>query len=163
MCLSVSTQLKPLTSINVSNINEASNLAAKTSPGWQIAPDVQPEVPTVTPLQEETQGQRQEQRSSASLMLLGVFSGLFLLYGWGWIEISRAYANVNELTAQGSGLFGAILQYSLFWTAPLAPVFWMIAALSFTKRSESLKLALILLAGAVILFPYPFVFAGGAA
>lgn len=133
--------------------------------GWYIAPAEQEpvQIESDETASVEDSLEQTSERSSVALMLLGVFGGLFLLYSLGWIEISRAYADINQLTAAGSGMVGAVLQNILFWLAPIAPAAWLVTAITFAKQTQTLKLAILLLMGAVVLFPFPFIFAGGTA
>lgn len=115
----------------------------------------------------ETTGASQEngrpaQMSSLTVVLLGLSGGLFLLYAWVWMSWAQYYADVNAAVAAGSGSIGGMLQQIVFWIAPLAPVFWFLAALALTRnRTRRLVGALVL--GLIVTFPLPMVFLSGAA
>ncbi|WP_125100318.1 hypothetical protein [Leucobacter chromiireducens] len=104
---------------------------------------------------------QRDQVSNGSLVALGVFGGLYLLYTLGWANVAQAYATVNALTAAGSGSLGGILQQIVFWAAPFAPAMWFFAALVFARGKSAARLTILLAVGAVVLLPLPMLIARG--
>lgn len=99
--------------------------------------------------------------SNGALVLLGVFGGLYLIYAWGWFIIAQAYSSLNTAAAAGSGAIGGVLQQTVFWAAPLAPVLWFAVSLLFSRGGRTKRLALLLTVGAVVLLPLPMLIARG--
>ncbi|MGM7697103.1 hypothetical protein [Microbacterium sp. A84] len=92
--------------------------------------------------------------STPMLLIVGIIGGVYLLYTVGWI--------VGGLKLQGSALFlipGVMYQVAL-WAAVLAPALWFVAVWLLTRRSAGWIRVLGLLAGAVLLVPWPFVMTG---
>lgn len=150
------------------NKNKDSPQPKSLSGGWTISEvseqDRPREINQTTPESaDESDVVLQEQRSGLLLLVLGVFGGIYLIYSLGWIEIAKAYSPLNEVAASSSGSVGAIFQNLFFWVAPLAPISWYIVSITLTKRLSTLGPLVLMLIGAVVLFPYPFVFAGGSA
>lgn len=125
--------------------------------GWRVEPDA----PVAAEHEREiVSSDPADGLSNVSLMLLGVFGGLTLLYTWGWFDIARAYSLVNDLTASGSGLIGGILQNVTFWVAPLAPAAWFVVAFVINRHRGAFTLGVALLLGAVLTLPYPMLLGG---
>ena len=103
------------------------------------------------------------QLSNSALVLLGVGGGLYLLYTWVWFSWSNYYSQVNAAVAEGSGLIGAVLQQTLFWAAPAAPLLWFVSTLVLCRGARTWKLALWLFIGAVVLLPLPALITVGGA
>lgn len=110
---------------------------------------------------DEDAGTRQ-QLSNGALVVLGVIGGLYLLYSWVWLSWAQYYSGVNEQVASASGSLGGVLQLAVFWAAPLAPALWFFSVLALNRGAKTLRIALWLLGGAVVLFPLPLL-SGGAA
>lgn len=150
------------------NKNKDSPQPKSLSGGWTISDvseqELQRDMKQATPEAiDESDVVSHEQRSGFLLLVLGVFGGLYLLYSLGWIEIAKAYSPLNEVAASSSGSVGAIFQNLFFWVAPLAPISWYIVSITLTKRLSTLGPLVLMLIGAIVLFPYPFVLAGGSA
>lgn len=92
--------------------------------------------------------------STPMLVSLGVIGGAYLLYIVGWI--------VGALRLQGVAQFlVSDLAYQVTtWLAVAAPALWFLAAWVLTRRSKSWIRILALLAGVVVLIPWPFVMFG---
>lgn len=102
------------------------------------------------------------QMGNLTVVLLGLSGGLFLLYAWVWMSWAQYYADVNAAVAAGSGSIGGVLQQTVFWIAPLAPILWFVSALVLARnRARRLTVALVL--GLIVTFPLPMVFMSGAA
>lgn len=99
--------------------------------------------------------------SNGSLVLLGVFGGLHLIYTWGWFIVAQAYSSVNSAVAAGSGVIGGVLQQMVFWAAPLAPLLWFFVSILFSRGGHTKRLAVLLTVGAVVLLPVPMLIARG--
>ena len=102
------------------------------------------------------------QLSNGALVVLGVLGGLYLLYTWVWLSWAQYYSGVNEQVASASGSLGGVLQLIVFWAAPFAPALWFFSVLALNRGASTLKLAIWILVGAVVLFPLPLL-SGGAA
>ena len=91
---------------------------------------------------------------NATLISLGLFGGIYLLYVIGWI--------IGGLRLQGTAVFlvtSAAYQFGL-WLAVLAPVFWFGAVFVLTRSSPTWVRLVWLLAGAALLVPWPFIMTG---
>lgn len=150
--------------------NQESTSAASTAGGWTVEPEQtthetsadSPEQAVYTTTEDAQSRVGVEQMSSTSLMLLGVFGGLYLLYTWGWVIIAKEYSQINAVTAEGSGIIGGVLQQIIFWAAPFAPLAWFLAAMSVSRLKKSGVLAAALVLGALVLLPLPMLIGGAA-
>lgn len=95
------------------------------------------------------------QMSNATLVLLGIFGGIYLMYTWVWLSWAKYSANANDLVAASSGSLGGALQQVVFWIAPLAPIGWFLCAVLLNRGASTLRLALWIVLGAVVLAPLP--------
>ncbi|MHA3723081.1 hypothetical protein ACXR2T_04315 [Leucobacter sp. HY1910] len=107
----------------------------------------------------EPTGER-AQMSNATLVVLGVFGGIYLMYTWVWFSWAEYYASANDLVAASSGSLGGVLQQIVFWIAPLAPIGWFFTALLMNRGASTLRLALWIVLGAVVLVPLPMIMWG---
>lgn len=99
----------------------------------------------------------EEPRTSSALLIgLGVFGGVFLLYIVGWIiAVQRTTAPFSNLLAAFMYQLGEIL-------AIASPAVWFFAVLLLTKDRRAVARILWLVLGVVILAPWPFILALGA-
>ena len=102
------------------------------------------------------------QMSSVMLVVLGLVGGIYLLFAWVWLTWAQFYGVSNELAAAGSGSIGGMLQQAVFWIAPLAPIFWFLAALVL-QRGAPARLVTTLIVGLIVLFPLPMIWSQGVA
>jgi hypothetical protein len=88
---------------------------------------------------------------SALLVFYGILAGVYLLYMVGWlISIVRNPFSIDNLFAEIVSQFGEFL-------AIASPLVWFFVALVLTRgRRPSLRVAW-LIAGAILLVPWPFV------
>ncbi|KAA9086952.1 DNA polymerase III subunit gamma/tau [Microbacterium radiodurans] len=89
--------------------------------------------------------------SSAALISLGVLGGIYLLYTIGWL--------IGGLRVHGlSGLLGVASSVSVpvLVLAVAAPALWFTAAFVLTRSSRAWVRFAWLIAGAVLLVPWPF-------
>ncbi|GAA2919260.1 hypothetical protein JOD62_000247 [Microbacterium keratanolyticum] len=92
--------------------------------------------------------------STAMLLTLGVVGGVYLLYSIGWaIGGARLQAFARFVVTDA-------MYVPWMWLAVLAPALWFIAAWVLTRGAASWARLLALLAGAVLLVPWPFVLMG---
>lgn len=97
---------------------------------------------------------RRQPVSSAGLITLGILGGFYLLYTVGWlIGGLRLQGEVEYLVAD------AMFQGS-FWLAVLAPALWFVMVVMLTARSAAWIRLSWLIAGAVLLVPWPFIMVG---
>ncbi|TQJ31870.1 DNA polymerase III subunit gamma/tau [Microbacterium sp. SLBN-146] len=95
-----------------------------------------------------------QQLSNATLVFLGIFGGVYLLYAVGWL--------IGGLRLQDAALFvvtPAMYQPALV-LAVLAPLLWFLAALYLTRARATWLRVLWLIAGALLLVPWPFIAVG---
>ncbi|UJP11239.1 hypothetical protein L2X99_06770 [Microbacterium sp. KUDC0406] len=95
--------------------------------------------------------------STGMLLALGAIGGVYLLYTVGWL--------IGGLRMQAGALF---LIPSVMYTATLviavaAPALWFAASWTLTRGARSWVRLLALIAGVVLLVPWPFVMSGGMA
>lgn len=94
------------------------------------------------------------QMGNAMLLLLGVVGGVYLLYTVGWI--------IGGLNTQPGALFliPSVMFQSFLWAAVLAPALWFAASWILTRHSAPWVRVSALIAGVVLLVPWPFVMTG---
>lgn len=94
--------------------------------------------------------------SSATLILLGILGGVYLLYTVGWmISAARIPSNPTDIVA------GIMFTLGL-WLAALAPALWFGLSLWLTRTGSRWRLFWLGL-GALVLVPLPFIAGVGAA
>jgi hypothetical protein len=92
--------------------------------------------------------------SNAGLIAIGVLGGVYALLAVGWI--------VGGLRLQEYALFfiaPVAFQVSL-WLAVLAPVIWFVTVFLLTRDARAWLRYVLLVAGALLLLPWPFVMLG---
>ena len=94
--------------------------------------------------------------SSALLVTLGVFGGVFLLFIVGWIIA------VQRTTAPSTNLFFAFMYQLRGILAIVAPAAWFVGVLVLARERRAGVRILWLLLGLVLLAPYPFIIGPGA-
>ncbi|MGB3375565.1 MAG: DNA polymerase III subunit gamma/tau [Microbacterium sp.] len=94
---------------------------------------------------------------TVTLLLLGILGGIYLLYTVGWILGGIGMQLPVTFTLPVPLYQGAL------WLAVLAPALWFIAVLAATRGSRPWVRIVWLVAGAVLLVPWPFVVSGGGA
>lgn len=93
--------------------------------------------------------------SNASLIGLGIAGGIFVLYTVGWI------IGGMRLQPDGQMLAAGTIQYAIAaWVAAAAPAIWFATVMYLTRRSKAWLRFVWLIAGAVLLVPWPFVMGG---
>lgn len=92
--------------------------------------------------------------SSALLVTLGIIAGVFLLFTIGWI--------VGGLRLQGTAdfLVSPVGYRFAFWLAVAAPAVWFVTAFLLTRAARTWVRVVWLLAGLVLLVPWPFIMVG---
>ncbi|MFB7250479.1 hypothetical protein [Microbacterium sp. NPDC056234] len=92
--------------------------------------------------------------SPAMLLFVGIFGGIYLLYAVGWVI---GGLNLKPL----ANLIVADAMYvPWFVLAVAAPALWMLTVWVLTRRAQAWIRVLLLLAGVVLLVPWPFVMVG---
>lgn len=94
--------------------------------------------------------------SSALLVTLGVFGGIFLLFVVGWI------ITVQRHTVPSPNLFFAFMYQLRGILAIVAPAAWFLGVLILARERRAGVRILLLLLGVVLLAPWPFIVAPGA-
>lgn len=91
---------------------------------------------------------------NAMLIGLGIVGGVYALFTIGWI--------IGGLRLQGVAVFliSPVAYLPAFWLAVAAPAIWFATALALTRRSASWVRLVWLIAGAILLVPWPFVMTG---
>lgn len=93
--------------------------------------------------------------SNATLIGLGIAGGIFVLYTIGWIIGGVRLQPDGELLAAGT------IQYGIAaWAAAAAPAAWFAAAMYLTRSSKAWIRFAWLIAGVIVLVPWPFVMGG---
>ncbi|SFS07166.1 hypothetical protein SAMN04487846_2199 [Microbacterium sp. cf046] len=95
-----------------------------------------------------------EPMGNATLITLGILGGVYLIYAIGWI--------IGGLRVQGRAqyLVTDVMYQGSFWLAVLAPLLWFATVFLLTMRSRSWVRFAWLIAGVVLLLPWPFVMIG---
>lgn len=141
--------------------SETAAEAVEPMPAETVESPADPESPIASEDGQFT-AQAPAQRGSGTLIMLGVIGGLYLIYTVVWFSWANHYSQMNALIAEGSGAIGGVLQQLVFWASPLAPVLWFLSVLVLNRGASSLRIALWLLLGAVVLVPLPMLSFGGA-
>ncbi|MGZ0710586.1 DNA polymerase III subunit gamma/tau (plasmid) [Coraliomargarita sp. W4R53] len=91
---------------------------------------------------------------NAALVTVGVLGGAYGLYVIGWI--------IGGLRLQGLAqyLVTDVMFLGSFWLAALAPVIWFGTTILLTRHSSTWVRVVWLVAGLVLLVPWPFVMTG---
>jgi len=91
---------------------------------------------------------------NATLIAFGVLIGFYALFTLGWI--------LGGLRLQGHAqyLVADVMFQGSFWLAAAAPALWFGTVLLLTRRTKGWIRMLWLIAGAVLLVPWPFVMIG---
>ncbi|MHC5795432.1 hypothetical protein ACVXZ4_04665 [Lacisediminihabitans sp. FW035] len=127
---------------------EALTWGGETDPTHVDAPDV---VDPSADVELEEPGM-----SSALLVTLGVFGGVFLLFTVGWI------IGVQRATVPSANLFFAFMYRLGQILAIAAPAAWFVGVLVLARNRRTLVRILLLLLGVVLLAPWPFILGLGA-
>lgn len=92
--------------------------------------------------------------SSPMLITLGILAGVYLLFTIGWI--------IGGLRLQGTAQFlvSPIGYQVALWLAVAAPALWFVTAYGLTRASKSWVRIVWLIAGLVVLVPWPFIMVG---
>jgi hypothetical protein len=115
-----------------------------------------PTTASVTPSVSDADADDEPQAiSTVTLLLLGILGGIYLLYTVGWILGGIRMQLPVTFTLPVPLYQGAL------WLAVLAPALWFVAVLAATRGSRSWVRVVWLIAGAVLLVPWPFVVSGG--
>lgn len=96
-----------------------------------------------------------QEPGTASLVLFGILGGVYLLYTIGWV-IGGLGMQLPVTFTLPPALYQGVL-----WLAVLAPALWFAAVLVATRGLKPWIRFAWLIAGAVLLIPWPFVVAGG--
>lgn len=89
-----------------------------------------------------------------ALVFYGVIGGVYLLFAAGWV------VGGFRLRPRASLLLGDWMYFPWMWLAALAPVLWFAASWVLTRGRASWIRIVALIAGAVLLVPWPFVMFG---
>jgi len=139
---------------------EARRPESATAPARSTAPS-SPETASArgasasTPLTAEGPDDEPPGIGTVTLVMLGIFGGVYLLYTVGWI--------IGGLGMQAKAMFmlPAPLYLASMWIAVLAPGLWFTATLLLTRGAKDWVRICALIVGAALLVPWPFVVAGG--
>ncbi|QLD13121.1 DNA polymerase III subunit gamma/tau [Microbacterium oleivorans] len=92
--------------------------------------------------------------SSAALVSLGVLGGVYLLYTIGWIVGGLRLNEISGFIVAPSASVPAVV------VAILAPAIWFVVVLTLTRARPAWQRFAWLVAGAVLLVPWPFAMLG---
>lgn len=94
------------------------------------------------------------QMPAALLVTYGILTGAYLLYSFGWLSSIFRYNDTHVASPEPVNAFmfglGEIL-------AVASPALWFVAALLLSRGRPPLRRLLALLAGLVVVLPWPFV------
>ncbi|WP_431801075.1 DNA polymerase III subunit gamma/tau [Microbacterium sp. bgisy203] len=92
--------------------------------------------------------------SNGTLVTLGILAGAYLLFTIGWI--------IGGIRLQGTAQFlvSPVGYQVSFWLAVAAPALWFLTTYLLTRASKSWVRIVWLIAGLVVLIPWPFVMVG---
>ena len=92
--------------------------------------------------------------SNAALIILGVFGGVYALESIGWIIGGLRLQQYAEFLV-------APLAYQVsLWLAVLTPLIWFVTVLLLTRGGRSWVRILLLVLGALLVLPWPFIMVG---
>ncbi|MBS1699221.1 MAG: hypothetical protein JST25_12560 [Actinobacteria bacterium] len=91
---------------------------------------------------------------NVALVFYGLIGGIYLLFAAGWV------VGGLRLRPRASLLLGDWMYFPWMWLAALAPVLWFAASWVLTRGRASWIRIVALVAGAVLLVPWPFVMFG---
>jgi len=112
------------------------------------------DTPTVAPAAKVAAGGERAPMGNALLISLGILGGIYLLFTIGWV--------IGGLRLQGTARFlvSPIGYQVSLWLAVIAPLAWFATAFLLTAgRATWVRLAW-LIAGAILLVPWPFIMVG---
>ena len=92
--------------------------------------------------------------STAALVALGVLGGIYLLYTVGWVIGGLRMQDLARLIVSDA------MYVPWFVLAVAAPALWFLTSWVLTRGKATWMRMLVLLAGAVLLVPWPFVMIG---
>jgi hypothetical protein len=92
--------------------------------------------------------------ADVALVALGVLAGVYALYTVGWIVGGMRLQSVAVVLSPPLGALPAL------WLAVLAPALWFAGSIWFTRGRPLWHRFVWLIAGAVVLVPWPFVLVG---
>ncbi|MGF6821323.1 hypothetical protein M2317_000209 [Microbacterium sp. ZKA21] len=92
--------------------------------------------------------------SPAMLLFVGIFGGIYLLYAVGWVIGGLSLKPLANLIVADA------MYVPWFVLAVAAPALWMLTVWLLTRGAQAWVRVLLLLAGAVLLVPWPFVMVG---
>lgn len=95
---------------------------------------------------------KREPLSNASLVLVGLLAGVYLLYSIGW------YIGGGRIDAARGTLLSDFGYHATFWLAVALPPLWFTASMLGTKKKWTRLTALLI--GVVLCIPWPFVMVG---
>lgn len=90
-------------------------------------------------------------RSSALLVVYGIFAGIFLLYVVGWVIAVQSVSIVD------AGILGQVLDRIAQFLAFLSPVLWFFGVLMLVPAAKARVRILWLVLGVLMLAPWPFI------
>lgn len=99
------------------------------------------------------EGEKQQQMSSALLVVLGVLGGIYLLYTVGWALTAVRHA--AAVSQGGMQLAGEVER----WMATIASPLWFVVVL-YLSRGHRTARVIWLVVGALVLAPWPFIMGG---
>jgi hypothetical protein len=94
---------------------------------------------------------------NVALVALGLIAGAYLFFAVGWLIAGL------RLQVLSGVLVSPVMYTAGVWGAALAPVVWFVAALALTRRSRAWVRFSWLIAGIVLLVPWPFLQTGAVA
>ena len=138
---------------------------AAAEPAAEAAPPALPDGFTAVGKNSATVGRRhadgtvtmpgeREPMGNTALIGFGILGGVYLLYIVGWI-----FGGLR-LQGQARYLVTDVMFQGSLWLAILAPALWFATTLLLTRRARPWLRIVWLVAGAVLLIPWPFILVG---
>ncbi|GAA5149468.1 hypothetical protein GCM10025768_12740 [Microbacterium pseudoresistens] len=132
--------------------DESGASAPSLPTGWTAVGKGADEVPT------EHDGASSDDRDrplgNGALLSVGIIGGVFLLYTVGWV------IGAMNLRPSARFLVSDEMYLPWFWISVAAPALWFLAAWVLTRGRAPWQRILWLVAGVVLLVPWPFVMTG---
>ncbi len=139
--------------------DDALNWGGETDPSHVDGPAADAKSPAVAtsrgPVATADGGPELEPRTSSFLLVTyGILAGAYLLYVIGWIvAVGRSTVTLPNILGEIMYQFGEFL-------AIASPLIWFAAVFILTRDSKAIVRLLWLIAGLVVLVPWPFILGG---
>lgn len=100
---------------------------------------------------------------NAALVAMGVIGGIYLLLALGWLIGGLRLQGVAGYLVAADGIASPVWTagtLAAVWLAVLAPLIWFVTVFVTTRRSRPWLRGVLLVAGVLLLLPWPFIMVG---